>query len=162
MNARQAHTLRPAHRAEAPVLAGLSRDLIEHGLRWRYTPPRIARLMTDADTSVIVACDAQAVQGFVVMQLGDDSAHLVLLAVRPAQQRSGLGRRLMEWQFATARAAGLARIGLELRADNAGARAFYASLGFELLHGLPAYYDGHVAALRMQMVLRETSQPGLA
>jgi ribosomal protein S18 acetylase RimI-like enzyme len=161
MNARQAITLRPAIRAEAPELALMSRDLIEQGLSWRYTPPRMVRLLAERETSVVVACDTQGVQGFAALQLGDDSAHLVLLAVRAEQQRRGIGARLVAWHVATARAAGLARVGLELRADNDGARSFYARLGFECVQSLPAYYDGRLEALRMQLLLRETSQPGL-
>ena len=160
MNANQALSLRPAIRAEAPELALMSRDLIERGLSWRYTPPRMLRMLAERETSVVVACDSQGVQGFSALHLGELSAHLVLLAVQPEQQRRGIGRRLLAWHLATARAAGMERVGLELRADNDAALAFYGGLGFQRLQRLPAYYDSRVDALRMQLQLREAAQPG--
>ena len=43
--------------------------------------------------------------------------------------------------------AGLARIVLEVRADNAGARAFYQRLGYRTLERVPGYYGGREAAV---------------
>ena len=124
-------TLRPARRTDAVEMAVLSRQLIEAGLDWRYTPRRIGQLMADAETMGLVACDgAGAVIGFAVMQFGDHAAHLMLLAVRRSRQRRGLGTRLMAWLLASARVAGIRRVNLELRADNAAGLAFYTRLGF--------------------------------
>jgi ribosomal protein S18 acetylase RimI-like enzyme len=150
-------TLRPARRGDAPVMAALSRELIEAGLDWRYTARRIAALMADAETMALVACDdVGVVQGFAVMQFGDDRAHLVLLAVRRARQRRGVGARLVDWLLASARVAGILRVHLELRADNTAALAFYNRLGF-LDEGVVAdYYDEGVDARRMTLDL----QPG--
>jgi [ribosomal protein S18]-alanine N-acetyltransferase len=148
-------TLRPARRADAPAMAAMSRQLIEAGLSWRYTPQRIGALMADAETVAIVACDdAGAVQGFAVMQFGDETAHLVLLCVGLAQQRRRIGARLVEWLLASARVAGITRIGVELRADNAGALAFYRRLGFAETRLLPGYYEGSVDARCMALDLQ--------
>ena len=93
------------------------------------------------------------------MQFADEHAHLVLLCVRPAQQRRGIGRRLHEWLVASARVAGIASIRLELRADNAAALAFYQGLGFAETQWVPDYYDGRVAARRMSLPLRGGHEP---
>jgi [ribosomal protein S18]-alanine N-acetyltransferase len=153
MKADHALSLRPAIPPEAGVLAVLSRDLIEQGLRWRYTPRHMAHLMAQPETACVVACDSSDVQGFAVMHFGDEAAHLILLAVRAERQRAGIGASLMRWLISSAEVAGMASIRLELRDDNAGGLAFYRRLGFEQTLLLPGYYDGSVSARRMLKLL---------
>jgi ribosomal-protein-alanine N-acetyltransferase len=147
-------TLRLARRGDAPAMATMSRDLIDAGLGWRYSPTRIAALSRDPETVALVACDGDALHGFAIMQFGDERAHLTLLCVRPSRQRLGLGRQLVEWLTASARVAGIASIHLELRADNATARAFYRALGFAETIVVPDYYAPGIAAQRMLRMLR--------
>jgi len=135
-------------------MAEMSRVLIEAGLGWRYTPRRIAALIGDRETVALVAHDASRIQGFAVMQFGDERAHLMLLCVQPRQRRLGIGRRLTEWLLASARVAGIEQIELELRADNCAAHDFYRGLGFAESQLVPAYYDGRIAARRMVLPLR--------
>ncbi|MFT4035954.1 MAG: GNAT family N-acetyltransferase [Patulibacter sp.] len=52
------------------------------------------------------------------------------LAVMPHARGIGVGRRLLEVVIAAAREAGCGAISLEVRQDNAPARALYRSLGF--------------------------------
>lgn len=52
------------------------------------------------------------------------------LAVAADHRRAGLGRRLMAAAEELARELGLARVELDVRGWNAGARAFYQALGF--------------------------------
>lgn len=154
MNAPCAISVRPARVAEAADMAILSRDLIEAGLAWRYTPRRIAALIADPGCIVLVACESEAVvQGFAVMHFGDEQAHLTLLCVRPARQRRGIARRLLDWLTASARVAGIARVDLELRADNEGALAFYRRLGFVQVQLVEGYYAARIAARRMSLRL---------
>lgn len=149
--------LRPARVHEARAMAEMSRQFIEAGLAWRYTPRRIAALIANPETVVLVAHDGARLQGFAVMQFGDELAHLVLLCVQPAQRRRSIGRRLTEWLLASARIAGMASIRLELRADNAAGLAFYRQLGFAETAWLSDYYDGQIAARRMALRLREST-----
>ena len=102
----------------------------------------------------LVACDGTRIQGFAVMQFGDEHAHLALLCVQPTQQRRGIGMRLHDWLVASARVAGIASIRLELRADNGAALAFYQRLGFTETQWVPGYYDGKIDARRMSLPLR--------
>lgn len=150
--------LRLATLADAPALAEMSRELIETGLSWRYTARRMTALMLGRDNVVLVADEAAVPSGFAVMQFGDEQAHLSLLCVQPAQQRSGLGRRLHAWLLASAGVAGIAHIDLELRADNPGAHAFYRSLGYLDTQRVPGYYDGRLAAQRMRLTLRQEAR----
>ena len=135
-------------------MADMSRRLIEAGLGWRYTPRRMSSLICDPDTVALVAHDGAVIQGFAVMQFGDEHAHLMLLCVQAMQRRRGIARRLTEWLLGSARVAGIESIQLELRADNAAALAFYAGFGFTETQQVPAYYDGRLPARRMMLRLR--------
>ena len=156
---RPAVTLRLARVEEAEAMAAMSRDLIEAGLAWRYSPQRVAALVDDRETVALVACDGAGLQGFAVMQFGDERAHLVLMCVRPACRRQGIARSLLDWLVDSARVAGIASIDLELRADNEGAHAFYRTLGFGESIVVPGYYEGRVAARRMLRWLRPPAAP---
>jgi len=147
-------TVRLARARDARAIAAMSRDLIETGLGWTYRPERIARLIADRETVVLVACDTERVVGFAIMTFGDERAHLVLLATGPSHRRRGVARRLLEWLVESAITAGIASLHLELRADNTGARAFYRAMGFSETLLLAGYYGGREPAMRMLRLLR--------
>ncbi len=138
-----------ARPGEAREIAEMSRDAIERGLGWSWTPARVHRFITGRENSVVVARRGSELAAFAIMQFGDEVAHLNLLAVAEAHRRQGIGRRLLHWLETTAVAAGVFRIDLELRAGNAGARAFYERLGFVCRGEVPGYYQGRETALRM-------------
>ena len=106
---------RLARSGDAPGIARMSREFIEMGLGWSYDPPRVARLIADRDTLSLVAEDRLGLAGFAILQFGEEHAHLVLLAVQPRCRRRGVARRLLGWLLESARAAGIAELGLELR-----------------------------------------------
>jgi ribosomal-protein-alanine N-acetyltransferase len=142
-------SLRLARAAEATAIANLSRDLIEYGLPWRWTPVRVAASIRAPDVNVLVAYMHGHIAGFAIMRYGDDDAHLDLLAVAPAYRRAGIGRRLLEWLEKCAVVAGIFSITLEVREGNEGAQLFYERVGYRTLTYLPGYYQGIEAALRM-------------
>lgn len=150
----RAITLRLARAAEARSLAAMTRQYLEAGLPPRYPATRIARLIDHEDTIALVADDGSGLQGFAIIEFGDDEAHLVLLCVRPAWRRAGLGRRMVDWLVESARVAGIARIDLELRSDNQAAQDFYRALGFRDAAVVPGYYGGRLDALKMSRALR--------
>ncbi len=147
-------TVRLALPRDAQTIALMSRDLIEVGLGWHYDSPRIQRLIGDPDTVAVLARNRSITVGFAIMTFSDEHAHLVLLAVRPDNQRRGVGRRLIEWLLESAATAGIVRIHLELRAQNEPARAFYRELGFAETTRVPYYYAGREPAIRMMRRLR--------
>jgi ribosomal-protein-alanine N-acetyltransferase len=138
-----------ARHADARQIAEMSRDLIEQGLTWSWTPARVQHAISGPDSSVVVARRPGKIAAFAIMHFGDDVAHLNLLAVAPDHRRQGLGTRLMSWLTLTAVEAGVFRINLELRTHNEAARRFYRSLGFDQLGIVQGYYQGREAALRM-------------
>lgn len=148
-------SLRLARASEAETIAALSRDLIEAGLGWSWSPERVSRALRDRNTITLVAADRGRLVAFAIMYFGDEHAHLSLLAVRPTHQRMGVGRRLIEWLLQSALVAGIASIHLELRAANYAARRFYRALGFTESAYIPGYYRGKEMALRMMRELRD-------
>jgi ribosomal-protein-alanine N-acetyltransferase len=142
-------TLCLARYEDAEEIAVMSRDSIEGGLTWSWTPTRVRRSIISRDSSVLIARREDRVAAFAIMHLGDEVAHLNLLGVAARHRRQGLGRRLIEWLSATCFEAGVFRIDLELRANNDGARSFYERLGFEALNVVQGYYQGVEPALRM-------------
>ena len=142
-------SLRLARPVEASIIAALSRDLIEYGLPWRWTPVRVAASIRAPDVNVLVACVHNQIAGFAIMRYGDDDAHLDLLAVAPPYRRLGVGRQLLEWLEKCAIVAGTFNVSLEVRAGNQGAQRFYERMGYRTLVHLPGYYQGIEAALRM-------------
>lgn len=168
----RAIAIRLAEPRDAQAVATMSRDLIESGLGWKYDAARVLKAIRDRDTLAVVACEGgrpgpapagvparAALAGFAIMELGDERAHLVLLAVRPSHRRLGIGQRMLEWLLESARVAGMASVHLELRAGNDAARRFYRAMGFYETVLVPGYYRGveggrKEGALRMLRVLR--------
>ena len=138
---------------DAGPIARLSRDEIEHGLEWRWRPPAIRRLIHQPETAVLCArCEVggeTTLGGFGVMEFGIDRAHLVLLAVAPRQRRRGVAGAILRWLEKSATTAGIREIVLEVRANNHGARQFYATQGYRQRDYLRGFYQGREAAYRL-------------
>ncbi len=148
-------TFRLARLPDADAIALMSRELIEAGLGgWSWDPRRVTRAIRARDTAVLVVAAQNPLVGFAIMNFGDASAHLSLLAVKSAHQRRGIGRRMMMWLEESALVAGIATINLELRASNSAACDFYRALGFSETAYVPGYYQGVETALRMSRDIR--------
>lgn len=148
----QALRLEPAVLVDAQQIARMSRALVEHGLVWRWSPRAVAAMIRDPDTEVVVARRGRGVAGFAIMRFDFErrTAHLALMAVARDLRRRGVGRALFGWLATLARRGGIASFSLEVRAGNAGGRAFYRSLGFREEARLPGYYDRREDAVRMR------------
>ena len=146
--------IRLAAPEEAVAIAALSREAIEHGLPWRWTPQRVRRSLRDRSTNVVVAHEQGSLHGFAIMKYDDEEAHLMLLAVAPAQRHRHIGSALMTWLDATTRAAGIVVMRVEARASNTQARAFYRHHGFRETGIVSGYYDEVEDAVRMRRDLR--------
>ncbi len=141
--------IRLAHVREAPQIAVMSRDLIEAGLRWSWTPSRVALGIQARDTNVLAACVGRRIVGFAIMRFLQQEAHLYLLGVDTGHQRTGIGRQLIEWLETSALAAGVSIVYLEVRAKNKAALSFYERLGYRRIQRVPGYYQGRETAIRM-------------
>ena len=119
--------------------AWLVRDGIEGGL------PTVRYLVADVDGLVV---------GYAVASYAGDIAELQRIGVTPAMRRTGVATALLDEVVAEAPGTGANRLLLEVRDDNAGALAFYASRGFIEIDRRPRYYrDGTTAVvLRLPLV----------
>ncbi|MEQ4548076.1 GNAT family N-acetyltransferase [Nocardioides kribbensis] len=82
-----------------------------------------------------------------------DPAELQRIAVAADRRRGGLASALLEAVAALAREAGAERLLLEVREDNAGARAFYAARGFGEIARRSRYYRDGTAAVVLERAL---------
>ena len=164
MSASTLFKLAPAAGRDAALLADLSRFTIERGLPWRWTEPRVAALIRDADSEVVVARHSGALVGFAAMEFHfkERRAHLVLLAVVSGWRRNGVGRDLLAWLEKMALLGGIGSVRAEVRAENLGARRFYASVGYQETRRLPGYYSGREDALALRKHLGKPGNGPLA
>lgn len=146
---------------DAQAIASFSRDFIEHGLPWSYTKARIVHAIQRNTTNVAVVDEREALCGFGIMDYGDTAAHLVLLGVQVKERRRGLGRHILSWLEQCAVTAGIRRIGVEARADNPQAIAFYQQQGYRVRNRIPGYYQGILDGVRLEKPLGEyRNEPG--
>ena len=157
------YSLQPARIADARRLAGMSHQYVEAGLRPAWSASRITWHMRHPESIVLTARCGGTTAGFAIMRYGDDVAHLNLLAVDPGHRRKGVARMIMLWLEETALTAGTFIIGLELRATNEAAFAFYGALGYRELGRVSGYYQGVEHAIRMARDVRTSRDvvPGL-
>ncbi|MGH8824183.1 MAG: ribosomal protein S18-alanine N-acetyltransferase [Jiangellaceae bacterium] len=88
----------------------------------------------------IVAEDGGDLVGYAGLLHSGDTADVQTLAVLPDRQRQGIGTVLLDALMAEARRRGARELLLDVRVDNAAARAFYARHGFEQLSVRRGYY----------------------
>lgn len=132
----------------------MSRDLIERGLPWGWRPARVLNAIGNPETNVAVIRVAGELVAFGIMEYLETDAYLALLAVRSTRQREGLGRSLLHWLEASARAAGARRIRVEARRDNVAARNFYNELGYHEVGIRRDRYSDGVDGLVLEKWLR--------
>jgi len=99
------------------------------------------------------------VQGFCILTMAPDVAHLLLIAVARDCQRCGLGRWLLHHAQEHVRRQGLPALLLEVRPSNTAARAFYHKLGFVPLSVRKNYYPAGRDQREDALVLRKALQP---
>lgn len=119
--------------------AWLVRDGVEGGL------PTIRYLVAEIEGRVV---------GYAVASLVGDIAELQRIGVTAAMRRTGVASALLDAVVTEAPRTGANRLLLEVREDNAGALAFYATRGFIEIDRRPRYYrDGTTAVvLRLPLV----------
>ena len=140
--------------SEAAEIGSLSKKDIEHGLRWKYTPEYVAKLIEDNTKNVVVARADFDLAGFGIMTYYEDQANLDLLAVKRNFRRNRIGTQIVEWLEKVALTAGVFVIFVQVRASNSAAIQFYQSVGFSVLDEKKAYYSGVESGLIMAKSLR--------
>ncbi len=135
-------TCRPPREEDVPALAALRNDLpTQHALLAAPRPNSladvrawIARRSADPQALFFVVADERdAAVGFTqIVAIDERSRHGLLgIAIDGRHRGRGHGRRALARTFAAAQADGrLDKLVLHVAADNTGARALYAALGF--------------------------------
>jgi ribosomal-protein-alanine N-acetyltransferase len=148
------HALTSAH---APILTGLHAEASDAP----WNADSFASLLRHQHRFGWLIEDEGAPAGYILVQAIAGEAEILSLAVKPAMQRRGLGRRLIERALEEVERRGAKRLLLEVATSNAPALALYAGLGFSTIGGRRAYYQrrgGLEDALVMAYVFTE---PGI-
>lgn len=147
---------------QAAAIMPVMQAAFDPALGEAWTLPQMREAMIVPGTELLVAGVRDTPAGFALSRTIFDSAELLLLAVDPVHQRSGIGRALVSGLIEQARMAGVASIFVEVRADNA-ARRFYTELGFNEIGYRKNYYrratGDYSDAVTMAIELQE---PGFA
>ena len=140
--------------SDAAEISRISRDEVEYGLGWRYTPQKISLLITNNSKNVVVARMGQKLIGFGIMTYYKDQANLDLLAVKERFRRMKVGTQIVSWLEKVALTAGAYNIFVQVREINTGAIAFYEERGFLMLDKKEGYYKGVETGVIMAKTLR--------
>jgi ribosomal-protein-alanine N-acetyltransferase len=91
--------------------------------------------------ALVTVGEQLTVTGFAVASLMPPQAELETIAVAAAEQRRGMGRRLLDELVEKLSLAGVREVILEVRASNLPALALYRQLGFVETGRRPRYYQ---------------------
>jgi ribosomal-protein-alanine N-acetyltransferase len=106
-----------------------------------WTRSQCAGILPMSGVRLTVAEGPHSAAGFSLARCVADEAELLLIAVDPANQRSGVGQFLLDDFIETARNAGATKLHLEVR-DGNPAIAMYRTAGFEIAGRRRNYYRG--------------------
>ena len=118
-----------------------------------YTHPWTVGIFRDClrvGYSCWVMIKNQSVVGYGIVMLAAGEAHVLNVCIQPAQQRHGLGRKLLSHMMSKARLSGIDMILLEVRRSNQVAIDLYVDEGFHELGVRRNYYpskDGREDAI---------------
>jgi ribosomal-protein-alanine N-acetyltransferase len=97
----------------------------------------------------LVASAGSRVVGYGGLMLLPEEAHITNIAVDPAEQRRGVGRRLMVALSRAARANGAESMSLEVRVSNVAAQEMYRAFGYVPAGVRQKYYENVEDAIVM-------------
>lgn len=106
-----------------------------------WTRSQCAGILPMSGVSLTLAIWSSRTVGFSLVRQVADEAELLLLAVDPTAQRSGIGGALLDHFIDHSRSAGAARLHLEVR-DGNPAISLYRGTGFAPVGRRSAYYRG--------------------
>jgi [ribosomal protein S18]-alanine N-acetyltransferase len=110
-----------------------------HGEAW--TAPQCAGILSLPGSLFLIARSGDVISGFALARYVLDEAELLLLAVLPQTQRTGVGAALLDQVIESVQQVKVRRLHLEVRADNPALR-FYTRLGFMQVGKRRDYYTG--------------------
>jgi len=127
--------------ADLPAVMTVMESAFDPRFGEAWTFSQCAGLLPMRGVWLTLAREGGELTGFALARIVADEAELLLLAVHPAAQRSGVGKRLLGHFTASAIARGARRLHLEVR-DGNGAVNLYRRSGFTLVGRRRRYYNG--------------------
>ena len=98
--------------------------------------------------------DEDGLLGWAGLMTIADTAQIFTVGTVPQARRQGVARRLVEAMLDEARRRDATEVFLDVRVDNAAAKALYEGFGFRPLRIRRGYYDGgRVDAVEMRLAL---------
>ncbi|HTN98591.1 MAG TPA: tRNA (adenosine(37)-N6)-threonylcarbamoyltransferase complex dimerization subunit type 1 TsaB [Nordella sp.] len=129
--------LRPASVGEAKVLAALHAECFDNA----WNAAEFAKLMAMPGAHAYLAIDGDEPVAFLLARRAADEAEILTIGTRPFARRRGIAKTLLSHLADDLRQAGLARLFIEVAADNGAARALYAEQAFAVTGRRKAYYE---------------------
>jgi len=120
--------LRPVHRSAAVELwhqAGLTRP-------WNDPGDDLDRALDGSASTVLAAIEGDALIATAMVGHDGHRGWVYYLAVRADARGRGCGRAMMQAAEAWLSERGIPKLNVMVRGDNAGARGFYAALGYDV------------------------------
>lgn len=131
-----AWTLRPAHLGDVEAIAFAELDLFPDEA-WNVF--QLAEEIDHPARRYVVAEDSSGeLLGYAGIMIAGDTADLHTIGTLTPGR--GVGRALLDWCEEAARTGGASRMLLEVREDNARARAFYTAAGYTGIGRRRGYY----------------------
>jgi ribosomal-protein-alanine N-acetyltransferase len=134
--------LAPGESTDLDAVMAVMAAAFDPGFGEGWTRSQCAGILPLSGVVLMLARDGQGeVQGFSLLRTVADEAELLLLAVAPSAQRSGVGGALLDHFIEHGRRRGVRRLHLEVR-DGNPAVAMYQGFGFKAEGRRPKYYSG--------------------
>jgi ribosomal-protein-alanine N-acetyltransferase len=135
--------LAPGHSTDLSAVMAIMTAAFSAQFGEAWTRSQCAGILPMTGVSLVLAHDNGHREpiGFSLFRTVAGEAELLLLAVAPDHQRSGIGRQLLDHFVDCARSAGAIRVHLEVR-DGNPAVEMYRLAGFKLAGRRPHYYRG--------------------
>ncbi|MGB3752401.1 MAG: GNAT family N-acetyltransferase [Parerythrobacter sp.] len=125
--------------AELDAIMTIMTDAFDPHWREAWTRRQVAASLATSNTYHDLALRDGAPAGFTLVRAAPGEEELLLIGVRPAMRRTGVGRELVQDAIASARARGADRLFLEMRVNNPAAQ-LYRAMDFKTIGRRTRYY----------------------
>lgn len=142
--------LRRAVQADLDAIARIEKEAFQP---WRRSSRDSLRRSLQSPHQSVWVFDDGAIGGAIVLWHHERTVRVYGIAVDPARQGQGIGRRLMDHAEGLARETGKERVVLEADADDERLLAWYEGNGYRRDHRLDDFYAPGHAAWRLEKVI---------
>lgn len=142
---------------DIPVLAALHAACFTAPWDQPWTDRSFAEVLQMPGSGAYIAALGSEPVGFAVARVVADEAELLLIGIHPQHRRAGFGQMLLDHLAEALRAAGAAKLFLEVAESNLAAAAFYRAAGFQPVGRRRKYYEGEDALVLVKALRPENA-----